>query len=100
MKKSEYTSMRLAFEKAHSLLEDKRLLGQSILDAIEAGLEEGEHRAPRLVELPSRHETTIAMQGKTDSVGGQDQPANQSQVEPALGRMRVPRQDPHPLGRL
>ena len=34
-----------------------------------AGLEEGEHRAPRLVELPSRHETTIATQGKTDSVG-------------------------------
>ena len=55
IKKSEYTSMRLSFEKAHSLLEDKRLPGQSILDAIEAGLEEGECRALRLIELPSRH---------------------------------------------
>ena len=61
--------MRLSFEKAHSTLEDKRLPGQSILDAIEAGLEEGEHRAPRLVELPSKHETTLATQGKTDSLG-------------------------------
>ena len=35
--------MRLSFEKAHGVLEDKRLPGQSILDAIEAGLEEGEY---------------------------------------------------------
>ena len=69
MKKSEYTNMRLAFEKAHGVLEEKRLPGQSILDAIEAGLEEGEHRAPRLVELPSKHETTVASQGKTDTLG-------------------------------
>ena len=61
--------MRLSFENAHSVIEDKRLPGQSILDTIEAGLEEGERRAPRLVELPSKHETTIATQGKTDSVG-------------------------------
>ena len=61
--------MRLSFEKAHGVIEDKRLPGQSILDAIEAGLEEGEFKAPRLVELPSRHETTMASQGKTDSVG-------------------------------
>ena len=39
------------------------------LDAIEAALEEGEHRAPRLIELPSRLETTNATHGRTDSVG-------------------------------
>ena len=69
MKKSEYTNMRLAFEKAHSVQEEKRLPGQSILDAIEAGLEEGEHRPPRLVELPSLHETKAATQGRTDTLG-------------------------------
>ena len=50
-------------------MEEKRLPGPSILDAIEARLEEGEHRAPRLIELPSRLETTNASHGRTDSVG-------------------------------
>ena len=38
--------MRVAFERVHSNMEENRLPGPSILDAIEAGLEEGEHRAP------------------------------------------------------
>ena len=53
MKSSEYMNIRLAFEKAHAVLEDNRLPGQSILDAIEACLEDGIYKAPRLIELPS-----------------------------------------------
>ena len=69
MKNSEYTNLRLAFERAHSVLEDHRLPGQSILDAMEAWLEEGEYKAPRLIELPSRKEVQLASQGKTDNTG-------------------------------
>ena len=36
LKSSEYTSMRVAFERAHSHIEEKRLPGSSILNAIEA----------------------------------------------------------------
>ena len=69
MKSSEYMNIRLAFEKAHSVLEENRLPGQSILDAIEAGLEEGIYKAPRLVELPNLKEVEIASQGRVDSGG-------------------------------
>ena len=69
MKNSEYTNMRIAFERAHSVMEDHRLPGQCILDAMEATLEEGGYRAPRLVELPSRKEVVVDSEGKTDNGG-------------------------------
>ena len=44
--------MRLAFDRAHSVLDGHRLPGQSILDATEAGLEEGvKHLSPVKVKL-------------------------------------------------
>lgn len=69
MKSSEYMNLRLNFERAHTVLEDNRLPGQSILDSIEAGLEDGVYRAPRLVELPNMKEVEAASNGRTD-VGG------------------------------
>ena len=69
MKNSEYMNIRLAFEKAYTVLEDNRLPGQSILDSIEAGLEDGIYRAPRLVELPNLKEVEAASQGRVDTGG-------------------------------
>lgn len=69
MKATEFTNIRLAYERANTALEDHRLLGQSILDAMEASLEEGEYRAPRLIELPSKKEVVAASHGKTGMAG-------------------------------
>ena len=69
MKPSEYTATRLAFERMHGKQEEHRLPGPAIIDALEAQLEEGWIKAPKLHELPSRLETTKAMEGKTDANG-------------------------------
>ena len=69
MKTSEYTSARIAYERAHSKMHDGRLPAQSIIDALEADMEEGTFKAPRLKELPSKDEVERANDGRTDASG-------------------------------
>jgi hypothetical protein len=69
MKSSEYANAKKAYERSEGKTEDDRLPGQTILDSMEADLEEGEYKAPRLNELPSRKEVLKANEGKTDASG-------------------------------
>ena len=64
MKTSEYASARLAYERAHGGMEDQQLPGQSIIDPLEADLEDGGFRAPRLNDLPSKKEVANAAAGR------------------------------------
>jgi hypothetical protein len=69
MKVSEYTSMRMSFEKAHGKVPDKRLPGVTLLERLEAETEDGEFTAPHLNEIPSKEEVADANKNKTDSLG-------------------------------
>ena len=48
MKTSEYTSARIAYERARGKMHEHRFPAQPIIDALEAGMEEGTFRAPPL----------------------------------------------------
>mgnify|MGYP000299806586 CR=1 FL=1 len=54
MKVSEYTSMRMSYERAHGKIPDARLPGVTLLERLEAETEEGEFIAPHLNEIPSK----------------------------------------------
>ena len=69
MKTSEYTSARIAYERAHGKMHEIRMPAQSIIDALEADMEEGTFKAPRLKELPSKEEVDKANEGRTDASG-------------------------------
>lgn len=69
MKPSDYVATRVAYERIHGKQETNKLPGPGIIDAMEAHLEEGWVKAPKLHELPSREETDKALEGKSDSNG-------------------------------
>jgi hypothetical protein len=69
MKVSEYTSLRVSYERLHGQMPDSRLPGTTLLERIEAEAEDGEITAPRLNEIPSRQEVTEAARNKNDSIG-------------------------------
>lgn len=69
MKPSDYTATRMAYERLHGKQESHKLPGPGIIDAMEAHLEEGWVKPPRLHELPSREEADKALDGKTDTNG-------------------------------
>ncbi len=69
MKVSEYTSLRVSYERLHGQLPDSRLPVTTLLEKMEAEAEDGEITAPRLNEIPSRQEVTDAGRNKNDSIG-------------------------------
>jgi hypothetical protein len=69
MKRNEYSSLKHTFEQVHNISEDSRLPGQSILDRMEAELEDGELAAPKLKELPSQREVLKASENRNDNTG-------------------------------
>ena len=64
-KPSDYTATRMAYERTHGKQEGHKLPGPGIIDAMEAHLEEGWVKAPKLYELPSSEKADKAMEGKT-----------------------------------
>jgi hypothetical protein len=69
MKVSEYSSLRVSYERLHGQVPDTRLPGTTLLERMEAEAEEGEITAPRLNEIPSRQEVIEAGRNKNDSIG-------------------------------
>ena len=70
MKPADYTVLRLQYEQLVKSKKKKQdLPGKTILENMNQELEDGEFRAPRLIEIPSQAEVEQAIDDRTDSHG-------------------------------
>ncbi len=69
VRSSDYTTMKLSYERLHEKTPDARLPGITLIERLEAEIEEGVFTAPHLNEIPSKAEVTEASKAKNDSLG-------------------------------
>ena len=69
LKPTDYTVLKQQFEKKAGKQKDEMLPGLTILERLDMDLEEGEFRALRLTELPSKKEISDANSEKQDAQG-------------------------------
>ena len=71
LRSTDYNNLKVQYQKKHGKKKDDELPGAPILEKLELDLEEGEFRAPKLTEIPSKEEVAKANTDKTEAQGWQ-----------------------------